>query len=440
MIYSNQTNTHQLGDRFIPLRSCLDLEQARFKLQYSEEQTSYQPSNNILQQVPSHMYLREYVKLLWSVTGMEITKRILPFIPDNKSNIKEGKRTVIKELDWSVYPRKKPLLPRGPDNIVLFDEYSFLSSVRIDWSKNGYLYCIFDNMVSGMLYTDNLAVHKNNERIHHTFIPAGNVLRLDTDSKRLAVANNFTINVWCLKTLKILYTCKCDMYSCGARSLCWDATNKFLVSGCSTGMMSLWMGRICANSIAAHRFSIIKLCMNADNKYLCSVCLGFNVRIWKFPSLKPLFEMRFNDPPDVAFHPWQANVLAVGVASVISLWNVTQIKEIGSKRIDRYSRVNCLTWSPLSGELVTCIESLVSDTHSVLVLSSLNKVVDKILYKAQVEYMLWSPDGTTLVILDKSENLAFWSFFGFEAEVYKKKQAKRVQRPRSTVRLWECIR
>lgn len=83
-------------------------------------------------------------------------------------------------------------------------------------------------------------------------------------------------------------------------SIClfWDSTDRFLVSACEYGHISIWdtknNGRYC--QVTAHYGYITKISLNAEDTFLCSVAINsgapeYSIRIWNFPSLTPQFEI-----------------------------------------------------------------------------------------------------------------------------------------------------
>lgn len=145
------------------------------------------------------------------------------------------------------------------------------------------------------------------------------------------------------------------------------------------------------------------------------------VKIWQFPSLQALFEIH-SFAQTVEFHPWNESLLAIGNEK-LTLWNVALSKRIDVMHTNVPNRVDCLTWNPLSGELVTshCLRT----KHQLSVLSNFNTVVDTLIgHQERVKHLKWNSDYTQLVTASSNEFLCIWRFFGSQEEKYRKKCQK----------------
>lgn len=73
-------------------------------------------------------------------------------------------------------------------------------------------------------------------------------------------------------------------------------------------------------------------------------------------------------------------------------------REIIGSYSEPFYFIDWITWCPISGELVVFTYCEEDETFPVYVLSSFNKVVDKIknIDNPPIVSALWSPDGTTL--------------------------------------------
>lgn len=106
----------------------------------------------------------------------------------------------------------------------------------------------------------------------------------------------------------------------------------------------------------------------------------------------------------ISSHPWKDFLLAVGgglgVGS-LSVWNINNIQQLEYLLPEKESFVDSLTWSPLTGELVSSHqvienEGLKSETK-ILVHSCLNRIVDVIEgHTGRVLYLMWNRSGSKL--------------------------------------------
>lgn len=100
--------------------------------------------------------------------------------------------------------------------------------------------------------------------------------------------------------------CICPYYLCYITSLAWDKTDKFMVTGCSEGIIRTWnlstysKHLFAENTLFAHYNSVISLEFSTSNKYLCSSSVDGLVRLWHWPILEPHFEIFSTSPVRVS--------------------------------------------------------------------------------------------------------------------------------------------
>ncbi|XP_074030246.1 uncharacterized protein isoform X3 [Leptinotarsa decemlineata] len=160
----------------------------------------------------------------------------------------------------------------------------------------------------------------------------------------------------------------------------------------------------------------VKNCIkwNKEGTHFAMALRNREIAIWDFESFKA-----------VDWHPWRDSLLAVGGPIYSTIWNVNTGKIISFREHPHSnSSVDCLSFNPVSAELVVTYWSLKENGGSenyISVLKNLDSVVDEIRYNnGRVPYLLWDCTGTKLATASSDENLCIWDFFGTSSKLEKK--------------------
>ncbi|RZC42769.1 cell division cycle protein 20 -like protein, partial [Asbolus verrucosus] len=245
------------------------------------------------------------------------------------------------------------------------------------------------------------------------------------------------LGVWDIVVKKLICETFCCLPFCEICSLEWINDN-CLVTGCNNGVLKMHTADLkCIRRVRfAHDSAIINIASSCNRKLIATSGTDRKVIIWKVPELEGYFQITF---PSVvralAWHPWRSALLATGLGfkeGRVILWNVNTHKDVISERNTyKNSSVDCLTFNPITAELVVsyfvaCGRDVSKGSGVVSVLSNINKVVEELhIHNGPVPYLLWGDQGRVLASISADENLCIWSFFGSSdngANLKKKKE------------------
>lgn len=99
-----------------------------------------------------------------------------------------------------------------------------------------------------------------------------------------------------------------------------------------------------------------------------------------------------------AWHPWQETDLIVGrahPAELMLLDLTTCTVRAYYKRTDHKYWLHAISMNPLTAELVASFAQEDGDGSEILVMASMNRIIDNIsLHTRAVDFILWNPTGT----------------------------------------------
>ncbi|KDR14508.1 protein cortex-like [Zootermopsis nevadensis] len=408
------------GDRFIPLRCLLNTENFR----YAKALSQTQQEEDILKQDITSVCLEEYRKNLQFALNLGTPhSRLLRFSCSSPSTELPLKQA----YHWPVRCRKRPLI-KQPHHLLDLPNfrYNFFLNL-LDWGPSKYLAAALYNSVY---------LYANGENTIELTAFTGSycsAVKWDSNGETLIVGtNNSVIQVWNTESRKLLEetVCNCTStlsISCAINALAWHPSNTLFVSGCSTGTLlliplsSFQLECEQISILRAHKGQISSLRCSPDGRFLASSGEDSAVRLWHWPHLTPGMEITsFDDPVrTMAWHPWKPSYLVIGgsISGSITLWNVNKYTQEARKTLDSSAVLCSLEWSPITGELVAGIwvpgEQGLLGRSVLVVLATLNKVVDRLDYYAgQIYYLLWSPDGKQIATVGSDETLRIWYFLG----------------------------
>ncbi|XP_046388922.1 protein cortex-like isoform X2 [Ischnura elegans] len=395
----------ELGDRFIPRRCNLDIEEANFYISRKEE------VKEIFSQDP------KAPSQLWcDRVGFSYhpAYSIFSYSNDNSKGCHKRKLRRDTENPW---PIKKLDLKNRPGRLRpdhVYDLPNFRNSFYfniIDWSSSGHLAASLGSSV----YTWNPitfvrdTVGEFQDYDVATALkwhPDGKLLALGTQSGYVKVCDPFTKTPYLRGDLE----CESEEVPCCITSIAWHPSESMgMAVGCSAGVVSaaevpvslkgtiviISSKKLFKRHVATLRFSPSRrqngsyLAVGGRSDYAC---------ILEWPSLDSLLDIQLSSHcRAMAWHPWKSSLLAVGTASgTISVMNVMKEEIIQSYEPNVRSSTCCLEWCPQSGLLISS-HVIEPDTTVILILSSLNKVEQKAEGKfGRILYILWSPDKSQI--------------------------------------------
>ncbi|XP_015596967.1 cell division cycle 20.5, cofactor of APC complex isoform X4 [Cephus cinctus] len=202
---------------------------------------------------------------------------------------------------------------------------------------------------------------------------------------------------------------------------------KFSRCGCTEGRLVVYSAssgkKILQRQI--HRSEIYTVLFSMDFRFVASASRDTTVRISSWPHLLSIMEIGFYcSLRAIAWHPWENAKLAIGGGSgdtALTLWNVNTRRLLGYRRVVGWGCIDSLSWNKLSGELVVNWYFWETKSATVVVLASLDHVVDVVPVpdKTRIFYTITSPDGKQLGT-QFNRNFSVWNFFGDEYYIRQK--------------------
>lgn len=178
---------------------------------------------------------------------------------------------------------------------------------------------------------------------------------------------------------------------------------------------------------------VSKLAFSRDGSLLACGGLGGSVVVWDWER-----DTTRSDEVDtrstvtsLSWHPWRRSMLAVGsLAGDVIIMDfsqrfITQAKYRG--KLGYSADVTALSFSPKTAELVVAFNS--KGATQIAVLTDLTTVVDRLEeHEDPVNYLCWSPDGTTLATAGSDNVMCLWNFMGAKKTRELKREALREAR------------
>ncbi|XP_055627026.1 protein cortex isoform X2 [Toxorhynchites rutilus septentrionalis] len=328
----------------------------------------------------------------------------------------------VHKLDWGCKPRSKPLafIESVHDLPRIKVEYTNI----IDWSAKGQIAAIFSKKL--VIWTPNTEVTIAYCALHTTavaFNPTGEMLAMATFSLSrpvLRLLSCFQPNTKAnISKMRIFSYLDSDI-SC----LAWDCTGQYLACGLGNGQIVIvrladFKHMNQDNENHMHRSRLVVLKFSHASKYLASSDETGHLYIWSWTNCQLSALTVWISSEDVAlfdWHPWREEEIIIADTEpvTIALFHVPSRKVLS---FHRRRNVDCvitaLAFNKVSGELVVSYSYPGGKTPDMLVLASMDRVVDVMENHADVvAHLFWSPDGKQLASAGYDEALTIWNFFG----------------------------
>lgn len=328
----------------------------------------------------------------------------------------------LNKLDWSCTPRPKPLafvesvhdLPR------IKMEYTNI----IDWSSKGQIAAIFSKKL--VIWTPNTEVTTGFCALNTTavaFNPVGDVLvvaKFTISCPVLRLMENFYPNAKAnVSKMKIFHYLDTDI-SC----LAWDCTGQYLACGLGSGQIIIVrvsdFEHLNQNDeTRTHNSRISALKFSPASKYLASSDESGHLYIWAWNNcqLSPLTVwITVQDVALFDWHPWREDEIIIADLEpvTIALFHVPSRNVLAfHRRRNADCMITAVAFNKVSGELVVSFSYPNGKAPDMLVLASMDRVVDVMVsHEDVVGHLFWSPDGRQLASAGFDEALTIWNFFG----------------------------
>ncbi|KAG5894731.1 hypothetical protein JTB14_006150 [Gonioctena quinquepunctata] len=431
----NNSRSRRTLDRFIPRRQSTDFDISYHIINHIDEGSSPNPAitdsdDGVFINTAKHTYhLNNYREAL-KTSLLRKQKKVLQFSsPIEKMNDDNEEAEI-----WPVEPRSRPLL--GAPSIVLDmpELDTHLCHQVVDWGKKGYIAATYDGEVH-LWHPEKVP-----RRVTHTKSRVRNCIKWNKEGTHFAIAlNNKGIAIWDSETFKTTAknVCQCLQF-CQITSIEWTKSNH-LISGCTEGRLCYWSPSLtCIKTCPyAHLGDVIAIKLSCREKSLATTGIDRQIKTWFWPEFTANADMKYNGPTKaIDWHPWKDSLLAVGGPIYSTIWNVCNRKIVSFKEHPHpESSVDCLSFNPLSGELLVSYYSVGDEGNTstyITVLKNLTCIVDEVKYNnGRVPYLLWDSTGTKLGTASSDENLCIWDFFGTSSKM-RTKYLRKTKRTLST--------
>nr|XP_023013364.1 protein cortex-like isoform X1 [Leptinotarsa decemlineata]XP_023013365.1 protein cortex-like isoform X2 [Leptinotarsa decemlineata] len=425
--YSKHLKPRGFPDRFIPRRDVTDFECSYHIIDYEEESSSLSQNSSVT--IDEDAVFLNTAKNKYNAQKYRNELREVLFPSQNRVLQFSTPRKLKKYFDestdvWPVEARSKPLLGAPSTVLDMPDLDTHLCHQVVDWGKKGYIAATYDGEVH-LWHPE----QKVSRRVTNTGRKVKNCIKWNKEGTHFAMAlRNREIAIWDFESFKTTAqaVCRCSL-NCTITAIEW-AANNFLITGCSNGCVCYWSSNLtCIKTCpSAHCKDIISIKLSCKERGMVSTGIDKQVKTWIWPDFLPNADMEYNGPTKaVDWHPWRDSLLAVGGPIYSTIWNVNTGKIISFREHPHSnSSVDCLSFNPVSAELVVTYWSLKENGGSenyISVLKNLDSVVDEIRYNnGRVPYLLWDCTGTKLATASSDENLCIWDFFGTSSKLEKK--------------------
>lgn len=189
-----------------------------------------------------------------------------------------------------------------------------------------------------------------------------------------------------------------------------------------------------------HKSAIEVIKVSPDGRFIATVEMRGILTIWNYHVLTAhiVYENSESGPVFIDWHPFTDSELIVGEYRTASLYLINvPCKEIVSyyRRTDKHSHIHALSFNKVSGELIVSYTIRYNktdlDSHEILVLASMNRVVDVLMnHSSPVRCTMWGPKGNILATAGDDRSLTIWNFFGEMNKEIMQRSKRREQQQR----------
>lgn len=409
---------HQFyGDRFIPNRSAMDLDMARYLLMDSKKE-----EENTGVASPSKSAYRKHLE---EALMMNRT-RILNFNGSPPTPVKTIYQDTISDVQQVKTLKPNRRIPKSAERTVkipgIVDDF-YLN--LLDWSSRNTIAVALGNKVrlwNGSNGSNSELLNVGDENCLITSVswaPNGHHIAVGMDSS--------IIEVWDATTNKKLKTLE-DGHDSRVSALCWN--NQILTSGGLDGMVFDNDLRIRSNIIHAysgHEGEVCGLKWSSSGQQLASGGTDSLLCIWdqsmassNSPTLwQHRFEAHEGTIKAIAWCPFQRNLLASGGGSLdrrIKFWNTQTGACLNS--INTGSQVCSLLWSKNEKELLSS-HGFWNNQLILWKYPSMDKMAELAGHTSRVLFTAQSPDGCKVASASADRTMKIWNIFREDKPAHK---------------------
>ncbi|KAI0519938.1 hypothetical protein KFK09_007400 [Dendrobium nobile] len=414
---SNPTSYRQSGDRFIPDRSAMDFDVARYLLTQPRKE-----KENVGVVSPA----KEAYRKLLAETLLNNRTRILAF--NRKTPISTDSMLIaISEAgssNHSKITKRKRYIPQSAERTLdapdLVDDF-YLNV--LDWGSRNVLSIALGNTV--YLWDASKGSTSELVTVDDDLGPVTSV-SWAPDGKHIAVGlNNSYVQLWDSNSAKLLRTLN-EIHRSRVGTLAWN--NSILTTGGMDGKIVNNDVRIrnhVVKSYRGHQEEVCGLKWSESGKQLASGGNDNLIHIWDQSMATSSsaaarnqnqwlhrFEGHDAAVKALAWCPFQSNLLASGGGGAdkcIKFWNTLTGACLNSVETD--SQICGLLWNKNERELLTS-HGYSQNQLTLWKYPSMVKVAELCGHTSRVLHMTQSPDGCTVATAAGDETLRFWKVFG----------------------------
>jgi len=402
------------GDRFIPNRSCMDLDVSHFNLSAANSSSSLHEDTS-----PSkEQYKQSLAKSLFDASkDASVNGKILTFkekAPAPPQGSESSMRVLYSQNKSSVgaKPKATRFIPQVPDKILdapeLLDDY-YLN--LLDWSNDNILSVALGQTVylwnasSGDISELTQVTGENYITSVSWANGGGNYLAVGTAAGETQLFDCETM------TLKR----RMGGHSARVASLSWSG--HVVTSGGRDALIVNHDVRVRKHDFLAwggvHQQEVCGLKWSPDGTQLASGGNDNLLCVWELNSQEPRLRRAEHTAAvkALAWCPWQPSLLASGGGTSdrkIRFWNSSTGACLNT--VDTHSQVCSLLWSKHSKELVSS-HGFSQNQLIVWKYPSMTRLAELTGHTSRVLHMAMSPDGATVVSAAGDETLRFWKIF-----------------------------
>jgi cell division cycle protein 20 (cofactor of APC complex) len=409
-----KTPTH--GDRFIPKRSAMDGDMARYNLH--GENLDPQTPGSASKRTPSKDSYKATLANNMLGNNNKGPAKILTLqadAPAPPAGHINSMRVLYSQNKVSDYKKKTTTryIPQAPEKILdapeLMDDY-YLN--LLDWSSTNILAVALGqtvylwNAASGNIEELCTTQEESDHITSVSWVQDGNYVAVGT--------NNAEVQIWDVGGMRQIRSMKGHRARIGA--LAWNAHT--LSSGSRDSTIINHDVRIAQHITSrlegAHTQEVCGLKWSANGMQLASGGNDNILNIWDASQITPRHQILHHGAAvkALAWCPWQANLLASGGGTAcrkMCFWNGTTGALLNE--VDTNSQVCSLVWSKHEKEILSS-HGFTQNQLTLWKYPSLTKVADLTGHQSRVLHMAVSPDGNTVVSGAADETLRFWKVFG----------------------------
>eukprot|EP01119_Soliformovum_irregulare_P006660 TRINITY_DN1887_c0_g1_i3.p1 TRINITY_DN1887_c0_g1~~TRINITY_DN1887_c0_g1_i3.p1 ORF type:complete len:448 (+),score=128.06 TRINITY_DN1887_c0_g1_i3:66-1409(+) len=385
------------GDRFIPVRSAMDIEIANYHLT-KENKDPFSNENN--------------EKLAQALFGTKLNAKILSFqskAPSSRNH--SNPNSVLFSSNLAAKKNTNRAIPQTPMKILdapNFQDDYYLNV--LDWSSQNVIAVGLSDTAYTLDFSTGVAAPiMTTSDTTITSVGWGN------DGVHLAIGlDTGIVELWDAQEQKCLRSLPGNQ----RRVACLAWNGPILSTGSKSGKISNHDVRIRDSLISVfdgHSQEVCGLKWNADGTTLASGGNDNLVNLWNMSQSSPKMTMSDHTAAvkAIAWCPWQKDLLATGGGSSdrsIKFWNTTSGACINT--IDTGSQVSQLAWSKIEGcKEIVSTHGYAKNHLAVWKFPSLNQVAELTGHTHRILCMAQSPDGTKVVTGSADETFCFWDVF-----------------------------